>query len=284
MVRSSSLDLESPEITSINLARALSRLEQKVLSPNPSPRLLHSSYERTKTAANLDYARTLLLRLEHTKPTHGRKAPHNTTPSVQQSRLLIKRLNDRLSELSQQKQDSYSSASSEDEDLLGEDPSRQPTQPQPEQPLNIGNPAISTTSQPPPSSPQPPPLTSTLRNRFPPSSPQPPASSHPSTLLTHNSTQTASLTTSLLTMATALKASTQSFSASLDAEKPLLGRASEGLERNATGMAAAEKRMGMLRRMSEGRGWWGRMVMYAWIAGLWVLAVLLVFVGPKMRF
>jgi hypothetical protein len=49
-------------------------------------------------------------------------------------------------------------------------------------------------------------------------------------------------------------------------------------------MEAAGKRMGMLRRMTEGKGWFGRMMLYAWIAGLWVVAILLVFVGPKFRF
>jgi hypothetical protein len=49
-------------------------------------------------------------------------------------------------------------------------------------------------------------------------------------------------------------------------------------------MEAASKRIGMLRRMSEGKGWWGRIMLYAWIFGLWIVAILLVFVGPKLRF
>jgi hypothetical protein len=49
-------------------------------------------------------------------------------------------------------------------------------------------------------------------------------------------------------------------------------------------MEAAGKRMGLLKRMSEGKGWWGRIMLYAWIGGLWVVAILLVFVGPKLRF
>jgi len=38
-----------------------------------------------------------------------------------------------------------------------------------------------------------------------------------------------------------------------------------------------------LSRMSEGRWWWGRMVLYAGIFGLWVVMLLLVFVAPKLR-
>lgn len=49
-------------------------------------------------------------------------------------------------------------------------------------------------------------------------------------------------------------------------------------------MEAAEKRMGLLRRMTEGKGWWGRMMLYAWIVAGWVLAILIVFAGPKLRF
>ncbi|KAL5339910.1 hypothetical protein BJX70DRAFT_362818 [Aspergillus crustosus] len=92
------------------------------------------------------------------------------------------------------------------------------------------------------------------------------------------------LTTSLLSLATQLKSSSQAFQASLDAEKSVLSRAAEGLDRTTGNLAAAEKRMGLLRRMTEGKGWLGRMMLYAWIFALWVVAVLIVFVGPKLRF
>ncbi|GIJ83720.1 hypothetical protein Asppvi_002550 [Aspergillus pseudoviridinutans] len=91
------------------------------------------------------------------------------------------------------------------------------------------------------------------------------------------------LTSSLLSLATQLKASSQAFHSSLEAEKSVLARAVEGLDRTTTNMGAAEKRMGMLRRMTEGKGWWGRMMLYAWIFGLWIVAVLIVFLGPKLR-
>lgn len=85
-------------------------------------------------------------------------------------------------------------------------------------------------------------------------------------------------------MASALKASSQSFASSLEDEKDILDRATQGMDKNELGLEAATRRMGMLRSMTEGRGWWGRMLMYAWIAGLALLAVLIVFVGPKFRF
>ena len=100
---------------------------------------------------------------------------------------------------------------------------------------------------------------------------------------TSSSTQ-ANLTESLAQLATQLKLSTQSFSNALTVDTSLLNRASESLEKNVTGMAAAGKRMGVLRRYSEGKGWWGRMVLYLWIFGLWLALVVIVGVGPKLRF
>jgi hypothetical protein len=85
-------------------------------------------------------------------------------------------------------------------------------------------------------------------------------------------------------MASALKDSSKAFASTLESEKSTLNRAAEGLDKNELGLEAASKRMGYLRSMTEGRGWWGRMLMYAWIAGLMVLAILIVFVGPKFRF
>lgn len=103
-------------------------------------------------------------------------------------------------------------------------------------------------------------------------------------LLSHNRTEQEDLTSSLLQMAQALKASSQAFANSLESEKEILERASEGLDKNTAGMEAAEKRMSALRRMTEGRGWLGRMLMYLWIAGLWVVALIIVIILPKLRF
>ncbi|KAF7625434.1 synaptobrevin [Aspergillus flavus] len=148
--------------------------------------------------------------------------------------------------------------------------------------------------------------TSTLRNRnnFPTDLPatatgsslhehntsaQPPSSSTAKiqateeTLDTHRREQE-DITNSLLSLATQLKSSSQAFQSSLESEKSVLTRAVEGLDRTTGNMEAAERRMGMLRRMTEGKGWWGRMMLYAWIFGLWIVAVMIVLIGPKLRF
>jgi chemotaxis protein histidine kinase CheA len=92
------------------------------------------------------------------------------------------------------------------------------------------------------------------------------------------------LTSSLLTLAAQLKTSSKSFQSTLEGEKSALDRAVSGIDRTSTTMEAAGKRMGMLRKMTEGKGLWGRMMLYAWIFGLWVIAILIVYVGPKLRF
>jgi hypothetical protein len=92
------------------------------------------------------------------------------------------------------------------------------------------------------------------------------------------------LTSSLLTLASQLKSSSKTFQSTLEGEKSALDRAVSGIDRTSTTMEAAGKRMGLLRKMTEGKGWWGRMMLYAWIFGLWVVAILIVFVGPNLRF
>ena len=91
------------------------------------------------------------------------------------------------------------------------------------------------------------------------------------------------LTASLVTLATQLKTSTQDFHTTLESEKSVLDRAVDGLDRTTMSMASTERRMGMLRRMTEGKGWWGRMLLYAWIFALWFVALAIVFLGPKLR-
>ncbi|PTB74257.1 hypothetical protein M440DRAFT_1440440 [Trichoderma longibrachiatum ATCC 18648] len=92
------------------------------------------------------------------------------------------------------------------------------------------------------------------------------------------------ISNSILQMASALKASSKSFSATLEEDRTVLGAAGASMEKSELSMEAAQGRMGSLRRMTEGKGWWGRMILYAWVYGLMVALVLLVFVFPKLRF
>lgn len=103
-------------------------------------------------------------------------------------------------------------------------------------------------------------------------------------LLSHDRGEQDTLTTSLLEMAKQLKQQSIQFGSTLEEDKGIVDRALSGLDKNSLNMDAASKRMGALRRMTEGKGWWDRIKLYGMIAGLWLIAFLVVFVGPKIRF
>lgn len=147
--------------------------------------------------------------------------------------------------------------------------------------------------------------TQNLRSRGAPSSPSPPAHStaraalfanrsKPSTpqtstataeaLLDHQRAEQEVLSESILQMASALKSSSQRFSTTLEADKDVVARAGEGMDKTEQSMEAAKGRMGMLKRMTEGKGYFGRLLLYAYIALLAVACILVVFVLPKLRF
>lgn len=81
-----------------------------------------------------------------------------------------------------------------------------------------------------------------------------------------------------------LKLSSLRFSEALEEDKEMTEQAAKGLSSNELGLEAAARKMGALTRMTEGKGWWGRVILYAWIYGLMVVLVLVVFVLPKLRF
>lgn len=92
------------------------------------------------------------------------------------------------------------------------------------------------------------------------------------------------VTEDLLRMASQLKLSSQKFGEALEKDTEVLTRAGEGLSKNEVSLEAAARRMGAITRMTEGKGMFGRLMLYAWIFGLMVALVLLVFVLPKLRF
>lgn len=81
-----------------------------------------------------------------------------------------------------------------------------------------------------------------------------------------------------------LKLSSIKFSEALDEDKEVTKHAGEGIGKNELSMEVAARGMGALTRMTEGKGWWGRIMLYAWVYGLMVVLVLIVFVLPKLRF
>lgn len=91
------------------------------------------------------------------------------------------------------------------------------------------------------------------------------------------------ISASMVSMAVQLKQQAQAMQFSLQQDKSILGHAMEGLDVSVSSMEAASKNLAFLRRMSEEEGWLGRMKLYAMIFGMWIVAFLLVFVGPKIR-
>jgi len=248
---------------------------------------------------NVEYARTLLLNIEHNASTSvSSKAKKSTLQAeLQQKRQLIKQIHQRLDELNQLDDEvSEDSAGSDDEDDTDRFPSYAPRVKADAgidvKTGNDGNEALAAAAQN---------LTSELRRRgggdkdgataatgnslFPSKPSATTGEADAEAILTHNRFEQEALTDSLLEMAKQLKEQSIHFHNTLEGEdKNILNRTVQGLDASTLGMEAAGQRMGTLRRMTEGRGWWARMKLYAIIFGLWIVAFLIVFVGPKIRF
>merc|ERR1711964_419455 len=108
----------------INLTRLLARLQQTLISPDSATESrLRTSLEREKVGTNIEYARTLLVRLEQDAQTikvQSRK--HELQADLVQKREMLQRLSERLDEMNELGDfESREDDSSEGEDLLGED-------------------------------------------------------------------------------------------------------------------------------------------------------------------
>ena len=102
-------------------------------------------------------------------------------------------------------------------------------------------------------------------------------------ILDHHRAAQEALQTDMLRLAQGLKAASEAMSMSLLEDRELVERAGEGLGKTEKSMEAATQRMGTLRWLIEGEGWFGRMRLYAMVYGLMVALVLLVFALPKLR-
>merc|ERR1712093_42800 len=93
----------APALTGINLTRLLARLQQTLISPDPATESrLRTSLEREKVGTNIEYARTLLVRLEQDAQTikvQSRK--HELQADLVQKREMLQRLSERLDEMNE---------------------------------------------------------------------------------------------------------------------------------------------------------------------------------------
>lgn len=287
------------------LNRLLQRLDHTLLSPNADPTLRSSQYARNRVGVNLDNARTLLLTIEKQSPAARMQLSQKQQlqADLQQKRELVKQLGAKLEELNRL-DEVEESDSEEDEEEDGDvlPPSYAPARPDADGGIDAGGekteilraPEHETTqSQSQPEMRSRKPLSAadnrnaastTARENLFAGRKQQPDLETTEALMSHNRSEQDALTNGLLGLARALKESTVNFGQSLEEEKDVMKRAEGSLEKSSLGMDAASKRMGMLRRMSEGQGWYGRVKLYACIFALWVFLFLIVFLGPKLRF
>ncbi|EPQ63621.1 Bgt-2175 [Blumeria graminis f. sp. tritici] len=296
----------------ISLSHMITRFHEIFINPDSETeaRLRISALERARVEANLNYAQNLLARLEQEATmAKDQRWKHDEISTLSQKRLTLQTFQKRLEEL---KNLGIEDESENQEDLFGEllkeesqseetSNSIQTSEPKGDFNQSLeedGSPVdtLLTTS-----------LTrnktssvskdsteNTLRARFKSKKNELTntsilttgtiTSTNRETLLSHNRTEQEDLANSLLEMAQSLKTSSLAFGVALGEEKEVLMKATQGLDKNEQELEIAQKRMGLLRRVSEGKGRFGRLLMYLWVAGLAVTAVAVVFLMPKLRF
>ncbi|EFY88896.1 synaptobrevin [Metarhizium acridum CQMa 102] len=256
------------------LTQLLLRLQNNLLHPTPDRerRLRTSEYERAKTEA---------MAMDEDDSSDGEDLLGHIIPTPSES------------------MDSRSSDTRDEHNALETPPNSSTTEPTPQEPIpRTPSPTPAGSSQPTTQT------TQTLRSR---SSARPTAASHttaraalfanrpkppePQTttataeaILENQKAEQDDLSRSILQLASALKDSSKRFAVTLEADKDVLEKTGEGINKAEQGMRSAAGRMGKLRQMTEGKGWWGRMILYAWVYGLMLSLVLLVFLMPKLRF
>ncbi|TQS34533.1 hypothetical protein Golomagni_05079 [Golovinomyces magnicellulatus] len=305
------MGLESPHIIStarhpqlVSLSRMLVRIHQLLVTPDSETetRLRKSAFERAKVRASLNHAGKIFLELEQQKRSiHSQGLTHDNYLDFSKTQQVLVDFNERLKVLDDLA--NFQNDTSDGEDLLKVYSSPQFFQNEiitskSQTPIQDIKEDTSESSDIPQIAAQPPKnniteVESSLRPRFKKNQAEllqsssltkNDRSSTIESLLTHNRSEQENLTSSLLQMASILKSSSLAFSSALEEEKDVLKSTADGLTRNERGLEATQKRMGLLRKMTEGRGWWGRMLMYAWIFVLAVVAFLIVALLPKLRF
>ncbi|KAL9048474.1 MAG: hypothetical protein Q9162_007711 [Coniocarpon cinnabarinum] len=323
MDESSTVDETARDLSRL-LGRLELRLLLKAPSDPEIRSLRRSIYERNKVNANVEHARALLFRLEHESPqTRAGSAStrqNDWKSDLLEQRNLIMRLQRRLDDLAHEDQEGFESDASEewseDEDLAhlfapaksdvssgidtktSSGPTIRPNDARSAAAAatfastlrsrkgdeNTFSPDSATASG--SSAARPSATSSSTTPLGPPSTAKPRANDQASTaqLLESHDSEQVSITDNMVKLVSALKQSSLDFQESMNAGDPLVDAAAQALDKNVTGMAAAGKRMSALRRMTEGAGWWGRLNLYARVAVLWVVAILIGLVLPKLRF
>ncbi|CAK7206752.1 hypothetical protein SEUCBS139899_009558 [Sporothrix eucalyptigena] len=102
-------------------------------------------------------------------------------------------------------------------------------------------------------------------------------------VLDHHRREQEALSEDILRLAQALKEKSLTTSRMLEDDKDVVDRVGEGMNTTTDSLSAASRSMAVLTRMTEGKGWWGRMMLLGMVYGM-MLALLLIFLFlPKLR-
>ncbi|EFX02595.1 hypothetical protein CMQ_2524 [Grosmannia clavigera kw1407] len=102
-------------------------------------------------------------------------------------------------------------------------------------------------------------------------------------LLDHHRHEQEVLSSDILRLARALKERSLATSRLLEDDKDVVDRVGEGLHTTNEHLSAAGRSMALLTRMTEGKGWWGRMMLFGMVYGLMLVLLLLFLFLPKLR-
>jgi len=279
-------------IATKNLTRLLSRLDSKLASQKATPL---SPVDRAKFAANLEYARQLLISLEsETILIRNTSTQQSVLSGLGVQKQAIRRLNEQLLVMAAEGEEEEGGVSTDGDGDEGEGEVKElsafpaevnggkPTQ----QSENISTPTTTTTS--------------TLRNRFrqptttptnhhqrkqlfpPPDSAEAAPGADTEKHLSSQRAEQEHITADMLSLAQALKQSSLRFGSELENEKALLDTAREGLDKNALGIEGTGRKLEALRR-DENVGLLWSILYPIIIVGLAFVVLFVLFFAPKLR-
>ncbi|KAL1894932.1 hypothetical protein Sste5346_005619 [Sporothrix stenoceras] len=102
-------------------------------------------------------------------------------------------------------------------------------------------------------------------------------------VLDHHRREQEALSEDILRLAKALKEKSLVTSRMLEDDKDVVDRVGEGMNTTTDSLSAASRSMAILTRMTEGKGWWGRMLLLGMVYGSMLALLLLFLFLPKLR-
>ncbi|ERS96992.1 uncharacterized protein SPSK_02573 [Sporothrix schenckii 1099-18] len=102
-------------------------------------------------------------------------------------------------------------------------------------------------------------------------------------VLDHHRREQEVLSEDILRLAQALKEKSLLTSRMLEDDKDVVDRVGEGMNTTTDSLSAASRSMAVLSRMTEGKGWWGRMLLLGMVYGSMLALLLLFLFLPKLR-